>query len=154
MNDERINEPGLLTQHGPNCWNSSSCCDESELESKFLLDLDLGQGQCPQYTFSVRCYNILEMTRSTLNVLKDKLRNLNMTKELASMKNQNQYFDLVLLSEWSDPIRSNFTCKKVLGLGHMTAVGIAVSVVTAVIALIFIFFLLYICRFVLYKNSQ
>jgi hypothetical protein len=68
----------------------SSCCGDSY----FLLDLELSHTRCPQYSFSVRCYNAIELNEDTEVLLRQHLIKLNLDRELDVLGYKSQYFTM------------------------------------------------------------
>ena len=131
--DELIKEPGLISQPGPSCQEGSqgmgwteresykgarSCCGERMLDSYFLLDLELSHTRCPEYSFSVRCYNSIEMSEETEGQLRQGLNKSGLHRELDTLGYRNQHYDVFLISQWSETMKTDFECKKVIGSFH------------------------------------
>ena len=132
------------------------------LDSYFLLDLELSHTSCPEYSFSVRCYNAVELSAETEEQLRQGLNRSGLSRELGALGYRNQYHDVFLISQWSDTVKTDFECKTVIGMfvkllnvfvnqvitgsGQMTAVVAGVCIVTAIIVLAVIAAVFYVYR--------
>jgi hypothetical protein len=139
-----------------------SCCGERMLDSYFLLDLELSHTRCPEYSFSVRCYNAIELSEDTEEQLRQGLNKSELHRELDILGYRNQYYDVFLISQWSQTMKTDFECKKVIGLSNkifgvsselvflgssqMTAIGAGICIVTAIIVLAVISAVFYVFR--------
>ena len=100
----------------------------------------------------MRCYNAIELNEDTKETLRKRLLELNLTQELNVLGYKNQYFDVFLVSQWSETILKKFECRKVIGwfilrsfklalifhfsgAGKMTGIVIAIVILTAIIVL-------------------
>ena len=123
VTDDVVGEPGMISQPGPACQDKhhdkyqDSCCG-GRLKSYFLLDLDLSNKRCPQYTFSVRCYTYLHLSQGTEEQLRSQLATSQLTLELDALSQRNQNFEVFLISDWSQTMQTDFGCQKVIGLDH------------------------------------
>ena len=95
-----------------------SCCGERMLDSYFLLDLELSHTRCPEYSFSVRCYNAIELSEETEGQLRQGLNKSGLHRELDALGYRNQHYDVFLISQWSETMKTDFECKKVIGSFH------------------------------------
>ena len=88
------------------------------LDSYFLLDLELSHTRCPEYSFSVRCYNAIELNEETEGQLRQGLNKSGLHRELDTLGYRNQHYDVFLISQWSETMKTDFECKNVISSFH------------------------------------